>query len=691
LISLDCSLIYRSLNSPAFLITLMLNHPHRLYEFGPFRLNVSERLLLKHEQPVSLPPKVFELLVILIQKHGRLVEKDELLKEVWPDSFVEESSLSRNIYLLRKALDEDSDDSAYIETVPRHGYRFIADVSEIDNGDAAMIRQQEPGAPLLLLPIEDEAKEEARVDGSAFQQKPSLRAANHLWRSKHTYRVASLAVLLSLSVLLGFWMRGARQQKRNPESAIRSIAVLPFKPLGAEKGNELLGLGMADALIIKLSGLGETDVLPTSAVFKYMNREMDSLAAGRALGVDAILDGTVQRDNEQVRVTAQLIRLSDGKTLWAEKFDGRFDNIFAMQDSISEQLVGALSIKIANDERARLAKRFTQSPEAYQAYLWGWYYWNKRTKEGLNEALVYFQKATEIDAGYALAYAGMADTYCMIVYYRYNSLPSTEIHRRAKLAATRALELDETLAEAHLAIGSVKMQFENDFEGATGEYQRAVELNPHSSLARMRYAWMLVRMRQIDEAVRQAKRGQQLDPLSFANNVALGQILIYARQPDEAVNYFQIARKIEPHITGPLSGVVAFGLGDTYLLKEQYDEAIVQFQELAKDADNRTDALGMLAYTYALAGRQVEAQKVLTELQAATPLPQNSLYHISVTYGALGQKEQAFQWLEKAIMAHQVPPRDLQYDYRLDALRSDQRYAGLLRRHELEGALSQTR
>lgn len=671
----------------------MLNHPHRLYEFGPFRLNVSERLLTKNEQPVALPPKAFEMLVILIQKHGRLVEKDELLKEVWPDSFVEESSLSRNIYLLRKALDESSDESEYIETVPRYGYRFIADVNEFDNGDAASVHRREPDA---LLPIEaevPEAEEEESVNEEDFKQKPSLRVANRLWLSKHPYRLASLFVLLGVSaVLFGTWMRGARrQQQPGTELVIRSIAVLPFKPLGAEKSNELLGLGMADALIIKLNDLDGIRVLPTSAVFKYMGREADSLAAGRELGVDAVLDGTVQRESERVRVTAQLIRLSDGKTLWSKKFDGQFQSIFALQDSLSEQLAGALSIKMADHERERMTRRFTQSPEAYQAYLWGWYYWNKRTKEGLNEAVVYFQKATEIDPSYALAYAAMADTYCMIVYYKYNSLPSEAIHQKARLAATRALELDETLAEAHSAIGCVKMQFENDSEGATREYQRAVELNPHSSIAHMRYAWMLVKMGRIDEAVRQAKRGQQLDPLSFANNVALGQILIYARLPDEALNYFQMSRKIEPHITGALSGVVVYGLGETYLLKERYEEAIAQFQELAGDADNRTDALGMLGYAYAVAGRHVEAQKVLAELQALTPLSDSSLYNISIIYGALGQKDQAFQWLEKALIAQQVPSRDLQYDYKLDALRPDPRYADLLRRHELEEELSQIR
>lgn len=672
----------------------MLNHSMRLYEFGPFRLNVSERLLMKNEQPVSLPPKAFEMLIVLIQKPGRLVEKDELLKEVWPDSFVEESSLSRNIYLLRKALDESPDESAYIETVPRHGYRFIADVNEVVNGDAAPVRQHETSAPLLIKDEVSEAKEEAANAGETdSKQQPSLPAASQRWASKHKYRLATLVVGLAVATLLfGLWMRGARQrqQQRGPELAIRSIAVLPFKPLGAEKSNELLGLGMADALIIKLSDLGGIPVLPTSAVFKYMGREVDSLAAGRELGVDAVLDGTVQRDGERVRVTAQIVRLSDGKTLWSGKFDGYFDNIFAMQDSISEQLAGALSIKMANTERESQARRFTHSSEAYQAYLWGWYNWNKRTKEGLDEALVYFQRATEIDTSYALAYAGIADTYCMIVYYNYSSLPSEEIHQKAKTAATRALELDGTLAEAHSALGYVKIMFENDPEGATREYRRAVELNPHSSVARMRYAWMLVRMGQLDEAVRHARRGQQLDPLSFSNNVALGQILIYARLPDEALTYFQISREIKPQTTGALSGAVVTGLGDVYLLKERHEEAIAQFHELARKADNRASALGMLGYAYAVAGRQVEAQKVLTELQALTPRPADSPYNISVIYGALGQKDQAFQWLEKAIIANQVPSRDLRYDYKLDVLRADRRYTELLRRHELEGLLAQT-
>jgi DNA-binding winged helix-turn-helix (wHTH) protein/TolB-like protein/Flp pilus assembly protein TadD len=670
----------------------MLNHSNHLYEFGQFRLDVSERLLLKNQQPVALPPKAFEILTLLVRKPGRLIEKDELLKEVWPDSFVEEGSLSRNIYLLRKALGEGAEESTYIETVPRHGYRFIAEVNEIFNNGNALAAQNGAGARSLLADEKTETVAEESAGEIETAQPSSLPAANPAWTKRHKYVLPFLALVVALTALsVGLGLRGARHEHRVAESDVRSIAVLPFKPLGAEQGNELLGLGMADALIIKLSDLNRISVLPTSAVFKYTGRDVDSLDAGRELKVDAVLDGTVQRDGERVRVTAQLVRLSDGKTLWTGKFDEQFKDIFVMQDSISEQLAGALSIRMAGDERERMAKRLTHNTDAYQAYLRGLYHWNKRTKDGLKEAVVFLQQATEIDPAYALAYAYLADTYCMIVYYRYNTQPSGEIYQQARTAAAKALELDATLGEAHGALGYVKILFENDVAGATMEYQRAVELNPNSAVGRLRYAWMLVRTGQIDEAVRQAKRGQQLDPLSFSNNLALGQILIYARSPDEAINYFEMTRQIEPQLPGALSGAVGFGLGDAALLKGKPAEAIEKFQPLTADEGNRLYALGMLGYAYAVAGRKAEALKSIDKLRDANSRTDSTLYNISVIYGVLGQKEQAFQWLEKAIVQGGVPLRDLQYDYKLDALREDERYAKLLEQHKLEVARSMAR
>lgn len=656
----------------------MRTRSNHIYEFGPFRLDVSERLLMKHEQSVALPPKAFEMLTVLVRKKGRLIEKDELLKEVWPDSFVEESSLSHNIYLLRKALGEGSDEVPYIETVPRRGYRFIADVKEIVSDDAAPALEQTAHACLLIKEDVPEVEEEDCEADSARHTSPPT--ANRSWPSRYTYLLASLALILTVAA---FWMKAVWQRQRDTDSNVRSIAVLPFKPLGEDKSNELLGLGMADALIIKLSELNRISVLPTSAIFKYTGREIDSLAVGRELDVDAVMDGTVQREDGRVRVTAQLIRLSDGKTLWSGKFDEQFNNIFAVQDSLSEQLAGALSIRLEKDERERLAKRFTQSTEAYQAYLWGVYHWNRRTNEGLHKAAEFFQKATEIDPNYALAYAELADTYCLIRYYRYGSQSSEEVYQKAKRAATDALARDAMLAEAHSAMGCVNIQFENDRDGAAREYRRAIELNPNLPVVHLRYAWTLVSMGDIDGAVQQAKRAQQLDPLSFVNNLALGQILIYARSPDEASNYFQITQQIEPTLPGVFSGAVISGLGDAYLLKGRHEEAIAKFQELEKVEGGRINALGMLGYTYAVSGRRVEAQKILTQLQELAP-SENSLYYITGIYGALNQKEQAFQWLDKAIKANQARRRDLRYDYKLDALRDDKRFGELIRQHQME-------
>jgi TolB-like protein len=320
------------------------------------------RLLLRNGKAVPLAPKVFETLVILVESSGHTLEKDELMKRLWPDTFVEESSLAQNIFQLRKALKEGRSGRRYIETVPKRGYRFSADVRKIMQSD-------------------DEAASSYPTNGRFLIKEDETGLA------------------------------------------VKSLVVLPFKPLGEnESVDEYLGLGMADATIIKLSGLRQLVVVPTSTMFKYAWRKNDPQAVGRKLGVDAVLQGTIQRAGERVRVTVQLISLNDGKTVWSGKFDEHFTDIFAVQDSISEQVAGALALRITGAERRHLRKRYTENTEAYQAYLMGLFFWNKKSKEGLNKALEYFQQAIEKDPNYALAYAGLADSYFWIAYSEFDTL-----------------------------------------------------------------------------------------------------------------------------------------------------------------------------------------------------------------------------------------------------------------------------
>jgi TolB-like protein/DNA-binding winged helix-turn-helix (wHTH) protein len=400
-----------------------------VYEFGPFRLDVEERLFSKDGEPVPLMPKSFDLLALLVRNSNHLLDKNELLNQVWPDSFVEESNLAQNIYLLRQALANGSHQECSIETVRGRGYRFNGNVVEIL-------------PDRLMLTAPDQASLAAMQEASLEKGLPRISSSPGRLQVR-TFTLAAIA-LAAIALASGVYFLFSRD--RAPVACAKSIAVLPFKPLGIESNDELLGLGMADAMIIRLSNLQQIPVLPTSAIFKYTGRETDPLAAGRELGVEAVLDGTFQHAGDRVRVTAQLLNVSDGKLIWSDKFDEKFSDIFAVQDSISERMAIALALKISGDERKLLRKRYTENAEAYQDYARGIYFWNKRTEEGIRRSIKYFSDALEKDPGFALAQAMLADSCALVGYYQYSIFSRKEAYQKARAAASKALEMDESLA-----------------------------------------------------------------------------------------------------------------------------------------------------------------------------------------------------------------------------------------------------
>lgn len=587
------------------------------HEFGPFRLDLSERLLLRNGKAVPLAPKVFETLVVLVENSGRILEKDELLKRLWPDSFVEESSLAQNIFQLRKALEEDASGRQYIETIPKRGYRFAVAVRAITNGDAGTG---------VTIPI------------------PNARATHH--------------------------------QGDEPGLAVKSLAVLPFRPLGnEEKADEYLGLGMAHDTIIKLSGLRHLVVLPTRAVFRYAGRKNDPLAVGRKLGVDAVLEGTIQRAGERVRVTVQLIALENGKTLWSEKFDEDFTDIFAVQDSISEQVANALALRITGDERRHLRKRYTGNTAAYQTYLMGLFFWNKRSKEGLNKAVEYFLEAIEKDPGYALAHAGLADCYFLIAYGECDPLSQKGGYEKSRSTALRALELDPFVAEAHAALATVKVKHDRDPVGAERSFEQAIAIDPNCAMAYSRYTYFLAAMGRLSESLQRMKRAQELDPLSPDMNASLASVLYFSRDYDEAIRYCQRTLDLEPNFLDAL-----LWLGLCYEQKGLLEEAITQFSK-ANDANcDSTEPLELLGHVFAIAGQSDKAQVVLSELHSSAK--QNSVhpYNVALIHAALGQTEQAFEWLGKPYANWTERLRMLRFDPRMDSLKEDSRFTAILER-----------
>ena len=460
----------------------------------------------------------------------------------------------------------------------------------------------------------------------------------------------------------------------NVTDTIRSIAVLPFEPLGRDMDDELLGLGMADAVIGRMSYLKQLVVLPTSAVSKYKGSANDPLAAGRALGVDAILSGTVQRSGKQVRATVQLVNVHNGNTVWSEKFDQTFTDIFGIQDSISDSVARSLALNLTADEQKQLRKHYTTNAAAYDSYLMGLYFWGQRSKDGLEKAINYFQQAVEKDSNFALAYALMADCYYLQVYYGYN--PSPETIGSANAAAERALLLDDAVAEGHVARAMVQ-SLQKQSRLTMESLRRALELNPNLAIAHLRYAWCLAAFGRLNDSVREMKRAQELDPLSPTNNTALGMILVYARQFPASLDYCYKAAELAPN-----EAPIQENLAIAYALNGLYQQAIEHYQKVGElNPEKKGDALAWVATVLVSAGRKLEADSMMPEILDLATTGKADPYNIAVLYAARNEKQSAFEWLAKALETTQMIDPLIRYDPQLDRLRSDSRFAALLRQH----------
>jgi len=589
-----------------------MSKPSRLrYEFGPFLLDATEQLLLRDGRPIALKPKLFDLLLILVENSGHVLDKNRLMSEVWPDTFVEESSLTVGIFALRKALGDGRNNHSYIETVPRRGYRFVANVTEAPNGGGDSV-----------------AARRARLSSNG-------------------------------------------EERFEAGAGVRSLAVLPFKYIGAEAGDEYLGLGLADALITKLTNLRQIRVRPTSAVREY-TRARDITVAGRELKVDALLDGSIQRARKRIRVTAQLVDGHDGATLWAENFDEKLADIFSLEDSLSDQVVRALSLKLTGEERKQLVKHHTESTEAYHAYLKGRYFWNKRTAEGFKKGVEYFEHAIALDTNYALAYAGLADCYQLL--NGYMSRPPRELIPKAKAALLKALQLDDSLAEAHTSLAHL-LRRDWNWSVAEKEFKRAIELNPNYATAHHWYSTYLTVMARFDEAWAEIKMAQELDPLSLAVNRSGGILFYFTRQYDQAIEQLLDTVELDPNF-----GYAHFVLGMVYAAKGMYDEAIKQYRKTQTLSGKGLELTAYLGHIHALSGRRGEAQKVLDQLKGLSDHGYELHYHIALIYLALGDKDQAFAWLEQAYNERDEELGLLKVDPMLDGLRADPRFMSLLER-----------
>lgn len=666
----------------------MSNANKELYEFEEFRLDVSERLLSREGERVPLSEKAFETLCALVRRGNRLVGKEELLNEIWPDVIVEENNLDKNISLLRQVLGERTGKGKFIETVRGHGFRFVPQVREIEeeekekkgrrgkeNGAAAAGESMsEPSAVADGLNAEED-RSQIYKDGHGLEtEDQKLKTDNRKTKDEKQSRfwLISLGVF-SVLVLssLGFYL-WREKPKPASDAPIKTVAVLPFKPLVAEKRDETLELGMADALISKLSGGEEITVRPLSAVRRYDSVEQDSVTAGRELGVEAVLDGSIQISGDRVRVLARLFRVSDGKQLWTGQFDDKFTDIFTVQDSISERVAAALKIGLANREK----KRYTENVEAYQLYMKGRYHTLKLTRAETDKGIAYFQQAIELDSNYALPYLGLARAYMPMALT--SGVPSWEVMPKAKAAALRAVEIDTSNAEAHATLGFISFWYDWDWQAAEKLYLRALELNPNSAEAHLSYAHLLSNTGRHAQALAEIKLARELDPLSLISNALEGQILFFAGNFDEALDRLQKTIDLEPSFW--LSHLF---ISRVYSEKGMHSDAVAAAKKAGELSGNsQSDAYR--AYALAKWGKVTEARFVLKELLELSTTRYVPPYNIALVYNGLGEQENALKYLEKGFAEKDVRMVFLKVEPQWNNLRSDSRFISLLKRMRLE-------
>ena len=618
------------------------------FEFGSFRLDKSERQLLRNGSVVSLTPKAFDTLLFLVENHGHVLEKNELMKALWPGSFVEEGNLTDNISKLRQALGDDRKSPQYIETVPRRGYRFMAEVQE----------------------IRDEERIGTRGTATISQGENQTERHHPVSLGSLTKRWPSAVIIAICATLVGLLLISNRAQPDPTLGPIRIIAVLPPKPLVEDQRDEMLELAMADGLIRKLGRLSKLTVRPLDAVRKYAKLEQNPVMAGREQRVDAVLVSTIQRLGERIRVAGQLVSVADGRQIWQDQFDTEFTDILKIQDSISEKIARALEIQLTRQEQKLLTKHYTDNREAERLYQLGHYFWNRATtKEDLEKAIEKFNLAREKDPQYALPYVGLADSYGALAVYGYK--PMTVAYPLAMKAAEQALKIDDTLGEAHTSMAVVYADYYRDWVRAEQHYLRAIDLSPNHAPARYFYAGFLAGMGRFDEAIPQAKQGQNIDPLSPNSNVGVAYSLNLARRYDEAIEETRKALDLDSGF-----GLAQGFLVESYLGKGMYNEAISILQKL-EDYPAKTSSLG---YAYAMSGRTEEAGRMLKELdQLSKRQPVPAIYQAKIYIG-LREKDRAFKSLDQALEEHAWELGTIKVNFIFDPLRSDSRFTDLMRR-----------
>jgi TolB-like protein/DNA-binding winged helix-turn-helix (wHTH) protein/Tfp pilus assembly protein PilF len=644
----------------------------RILHFGVFEVDLKACELRKHGLRLKLSEQPFQVLSVLLETPGEIVTREDLRKRLWlGDTFVDfDHGLNNAVMRLREVLGDSSENPRFVETIPRRGYRFIAPVAgPIFAASAAPTTESETSGYLRAQAETAPAAE--RTDPVSPSEPGNIIILRRFPRARLPIGVA--AVLLAAAFLGLALFRFGRSETPKPRVAKnKSLIVLPLENLSGDKDQEYFADGMTDDLIANLAKIHSLRVISRSTTMAYKGTRKPLSQIASELNVDAVVEGTVLRVGDRVRITAELVQVSTDRHLWADTYESQLGDVLALQNRVSSAIVNEIRINLTPQDEERLASNPAVAPEAYENYLKGRYYWNKRSDENLTKAIGYFEQATHQDRGYALAFAGLSDCYAIISAEIFGTMPAAEAAPKAKAAAIRALEIDPTLSEAETSLATVKFNYDWDWSAASAGFAKSIQDNPNYATVYQRYSLYLMAMGHSQESFEQINKARELDPLSISINFSLGWRLYMARQYDRAIQQLRNTLEMDPSYELP-----HLVLGLSYAQKGNFDLALPELRKAVELSHGTPLMTSALASAYARSGDKENAEKLLANLLSESKKKYVSPYYFTLVYVGLGQPDQAMDRLESALADRSNGLVFLKVEPALDDLRSNPRFIAL--------------
>lgn len=631
--------------------------PPRRLRFGVFELDTDEEALYHRGREVSVQEMPLKVLAVLLERPGELVRREELFQRLWPNDRlgILDDNLNVAISKLRQALHDTADHPRYVATVPRKGYRFVAPVTE------------------LPTPPERSASTESDVPSPTQHATDGpRRAPAPAWFRRPASALAAVALAAGAAALLAFYITGAGDAPpAAQDSATPTIAVLPFANLSGDPGQAYFSDGLTEEILDRLASSKGLRVVSRTSSFAFKNRDMDAREIGRLLGATALVEGSVRREGDRLRISAQLVDAASGYQLWSESFDRRMDDVFAIQQQIALAIAQTLKGRLLAPEEAEALEPEAIDPEAYDHFLRGRHHWHRRTEAGLRQSATHFEWALDRAPDYVPAWVGLADAYAVLGFYDY--LPPREAFPRARDAAERALDLDLDNASAWATLGYVALYYDWDLQAGEAAFRRAIERDPTDSKSHQWYANLLTAAGRFQEAEREMRRATELDPLSLIANAALGWVRYYAGRHEAALEQLRLTRELDPDFE-----LAYLWSGWSLEALERYGEAQAMLEEAVKRSGGTGISTASLARVHALRGDQEKAHSLLAELEADETY--QPAYEIGKAWLAIGERDKTMDWLERALEQRSHSMVFIHVDPQLDALRNDPRFQALAER-----------